>query len=411
MAILNAGILGTARNKIGNMVAYRLKGQNVARVYVDQISNPQSDAQMRQRAKLINLVAAYRANQFWMHYGAFENKQQKWSDYNAFVSANTDLQPVFLTREQVAAGAGIVQPFTVSRGSLYPISAQADEDALLTNISLGTADSARATTIGELSSGIIANNPDWRNGDQLSIVINLQRISDDGTPMIVARAYEIILNTQSNANVADLLGTPITIESLPGDPNGYISLEDGFFGTTLWAATLVHTRDEGGVIKNSPQSLQLSPALAEFANGYQTDSAFQSYLDSYGGGGANFLSAGYSGLGSTGGVELLNEIVGATIDGREFRPGGERPYVDNGSVIVLSFSEQPSIPTSVRLFWGADAESQGRVEITSGFTVGANTLTFTIPANANLGDFTPVAVGNISVTMEGRNYELTFASA
>lgn len=85
--------------------------------------------------------------------------------------------------------------------------------------------------------------------------------------------------------------------------------------------------------------------------------------------------------------------------------------VDNGSVIVLSFSEQPSIPTSARLFWGADAESQGRVEITSGFTVGANTLTFTIPANANLGDFTPVAVGNISVTMEGRNYELTFASA
>lgn len=321
MAILNGGLLGTSRNKVGGIVSYRLRGQTVAREYVQTINNPRSAAQMVQRAKLINLVAAYRANRFWMASGAFESKKATWSDYNAFVSANTLLNPVYMTRPMVAAGAGIVQAYQVTRGSLPTIQTTWD-NANLAFISDIYVPISAITTIAKLSQDIIALNNGIREGDQLSFVVNYQRIGNNGYPYILARAYELIIDTSDSRNAADVIQG---ITSIYDDPQGYAQLAwEGWDDNNLIGGAIILSRDTSGQIAVSNQSLVLTTAMAQYVATWQSSAAYQAYAASYGEGDTNFLAGGYSGATSNPDVPLGTQITGISSGQQTLSPvGGE----------------------------------------------------------------------------------------
>lgn len=376
MAILLAGLLGDSRNKVGNIVTYRMKGQNVARVHVEKVKNPQSDAQMRQRAKLINLVAAYRANMFWMKYGAFENKQQKWSDYNAFVSANTNLSPVFLQKEQVNAGAGIVQPFTISRGSLGAIELNFDNEneAFISNLYIGDNEIGSTTTIGSISAALIDNNNGIRKGDQLSVIAMFQRTQNGNVPVILTRAYELIIDTTSTREIGDVI--PDLQQSTVGDSDSNAISWGGLGSTDLGGCAFILSRDEGGSIKVSTQILQLTPAMRDFELSYRSSAAFQRFIASYGGGGMNFLSGGYYNATSQ------NIILGAQIV--SYREG-TRPVVNVGDQsyqlsntlgdIIIQTNEEIGTVNSVTLYTSSAGDSGANYVISTGITVSGNLIT------------------------------------
>ena len=117
MAILKSLIVRGGRKQIGGMVLYSRNGETIARELAAQVTNPRTPAQMEQRVKLSNLVAVYRANASWMR-GAFENKKDRESDYNAFVSANVGNNAVALSKSDVAAGAAVVGNYKITSGSL-----------------------------------------------------------------------------------------------------------------------------------------------------------------------------------------------------------------------------------------------------------------------------------------------------
>ena len=96
MAKVKSGGIRNLIGRVGGNVYYMNKGQNIARELAPAISNPQTAAQQEQRMRWANLVSFYRVNQPWMKRGAFESKKQTWSDYNAFVSANSKISPVYL---------------------------------------------------------------------------------------------------------------------------------------------------------------------------------------------------------------------------------------------------------------------------------------------------------------------------
>lgn len=319
MAILNGGLLGTSRNKVGGIVSYRLRGQTVAREYVQTINNPRSAAQMVQRAKLINLVAAYRANRFWMASGAFESKKATWSDYNAFVSANTLLNPVYLTRPMVAAGAGIVQPYQVTRGSLPTIQTTWSTeqggfatDLVVRNIS--------ESTIAALSTRLIADNNGIRERDQLSFVVNYQRVGNNGYPYILARAYELIIDTTDTRAIADVV-PDISFGSTGGD-NPDVLIFEAAAATDLAGVAIIISRDTSGQIAVSNQSLVLTPAMAQYVATWQSSAAYQAYAASYGEGDTNFLAGGYSGATSNPDVPLGTQITGISSGQQTLSPVG-----------------------------------------------------------------------------------------
>ena len=406
MAILSAGILGAARNKVGNVVTYKIKGQNVARVYVDKVSNPQSDAQMRQRAKLINLVAAYRANLFWMRYGAFENKEQKWSDYNAFVSANTYLNPPYLTKEQVAAGAGIVQPFTISRGSLGSIDLNYNASAggFVTNLFTGSLDIDDSTTVGALSLALINNNNGIRQGDQLSLIVMYQRTQNNSTPVILVRAYELIIDTTSVVSTRDVMPDLFT-EVIGSETSSRLTC-DILQPTDLGGLAFVLSRDEGGSIKVSTQQLVCTPSMRDFELTYRTSAAFQAFLASYGGGGQNFLSAGYYSA-SSDNVLLGAQIVGYREGTRPLVPVGGSSYQLSSNVgnIAITLNESIGAVDSIRITTLDPGGVTATVTYSSGFSLEGTLITLAAQTVTGLAE---KSISNITIITTAGNVVANF---
>lgn len=306
--------------KVGGAVYYINKGQNVARELAPQVSNPRSEGQMRQRMQWANLVAAYRVNLPWMKRGAFESKPQTWSDYNAFVSANSGLNPVWLTKDEVARGAAVVAPYIVTKGTLPSVQVTADDsnEVFYTDLYTGAdLTISGTTTAAQLSAALLANNNGLREGDQISAILNIQQTTD-GVPYVVARYYEFIIDSTDNRTLADLGLEGVLIDDEYNDTN-VLCLANG--GQTC-AGTIILSRSVSGQIQVSTQALVMTASAIAFNATYTTDAAFQQASQSYGESDANFLASGYSGKGSNVAVPTALSVL--TIDGLPYNP--ERTY-------------------------------------------------------------------------------------
>lgn len=401
MAILNGGLLGTSRNKVGGIVSYRLRGQTVAREYVQTINNPRSAAQMVQRAKLINLVAAYRANQFWMNSGAFESKKATWSDYNAFVSANTLLNPVYMTRPMVAAGAGIVQAYQVTRGSLPTIQTtwNVSDTAYITDLSVGT---EAPETIAQLSAALLANNNGIRERDQLSFILNYQRIGNNGYPYILARAYELIIDSTDTRNILDV------VPNMQFDTGGTGNINYLEFNPVteadLAGAAIIISRDSGGQIAVSNQSLVLTPAMTQYILQWQNSSAYAAYAASYGEGDTNFLAGGYSTIGSNGGVPLTLQITSiATPSSGEIPVGQVGITINTGNSYYLYLSGEATGTTALRIeAKGSEGDLPVINTLTERLTISANSVSF---PGSELTNANGLTITKVVATINGQSIE------
>lgn len=246
------------RQRLGGAVWYQKKGETLVRELAAHVSNPQTDAQMEQRVKLSNLVAIYRANKAWMDKYSFESKKTSWSDYNAFVSANLKNNTIFLTKENVAAGAAVVAAYIFTKGTIpsvglswIPGNEVFKTDLYTGELSFGSTDTT--TTIAALSSALIENNNGLREGDQISFIQNIQRTSANGEPFVTLRYNEIVLNTTDTTTIADRIGAHVLLTDeyegvtclcmLPAD------------GSAVVGGLVCISRNDGGKIKVSSQTM------------------------------------------------------------------------------------------------------------------------------------------------------------
>lgn len=274
MSILKS-ILGQLTNRVGNVVMYNANGNNIMRSVPANVKNPRSSAQMEQRVKLAPLVAFYRANREWMRKG-FESKPRNWSIYNAFVHANIAASPVCFTKQQADAGAAIVAPWQVTRGSLVPYSLNLVGGKVLTDLFLGSTFAfGDTTTVGQFSTAVIANNNNDREGDQLSIVVVTQGTNPgNGMPYLSVKAYEVILNKTDEQLLSKFLPQDI-LEKSAGALAINVEAIDG-------AVTMIQSRTENGTLRVSTQSLVVTDdAIMEpYRASVQGDAAAASYGDS-----------------------------------------------------------------------------------------------------------------------------------
>lgn len=278
------------RQRLGGAVWYTRKGETVARELAANVANPQSTAQMAARVGWNNKVQFYKRSKFWMSWGAFESKKQSWSDYNAFMSANSKKADVAITKELAAAGYAVVADYVVTKGSLPTVNINFSENRYVSDIYFGeNADFDSTATVAELSTMLLEHNSGLQAGDQLSFICYLQE-GNAAAPTMVCRAFEMILDTEDTTPVNDIFGDFLNL-SYQG-ANGALTM--AFEGQG--GATIVVSREVSGSLKVSSQTLVLDDAQQTFMAQFTTPEARRSAARSYGSTGIrNFLSAGYSG--------------------------------------------------------------------------------------------------------------------
>lgn len=315
MSIVKNVWLRGMKKRLGGAVTYMMAGQQITRELAANVKNPRTPAQMQQRVKLASLVNFYRSMRQWAKVGAFSNKKQTWSDYNAFVSANINTTPAYLTKQQAQAGCSVVAPYVVSRGVLPHVQTTYNQTAnqFLSNIYVENDDDISILTLGELSASIIGSNNGINNGDQISIISVIQRTSETG-PFVIQRAYEMTLNTGSSTPMTDVLGNDI-LAAAEDSTEAYVlahTAEEANMGCAF-----IISRKQGGKILTGDAQLALTPTATNFLTSYRTLDQLNAAIASYGQGDSNFLDPTTRG-GSDTPAALNLQILSVSMGGKTY---------------------------------------------------------------------------------------------
>lgn len=390
---MTGGLLGSSRNKVGSVVTYRSKGQDIARSLAANISNPRTTSQMEQRVRLANIVNTYKANAAWMSRYAFARRPTKWSVYNAFTSANIGSETPYLSKSEAAAGCAIVSPYKFTDGTIpsivhYPFTGGNGR----TDLYLGQGfEITEATTVGQFSEALLTYNNGLQAGWQLSLIINYQQ-SNGNTYYILPRYYEVTLAVGDTTPLSDRMpldhisavpttaqtNTQLTYVAGAGDP------ETGYM--------FCLSKKVGGVVDVSSQYMTLTDT--GLYNSFTEGSKLASAAASYGSSDTAFLEPGYQGQqGSDQTIELPQSILRVALNGNYANVGdylgtwgGEQP----GTISVL-FNRDVQADTVQQVSISWPTSGGGTISYTTGFTYDGATLTVAVPE----GD-TPLPNGAIT---------------
>lgn len=240
-----------------------------------------SYAQMIRRIRWGNLVNVFKAIKSWQQ-KAYDAKRFGQTDYNIFMQLNINKVTVGTTKEMNEGGAGIVEAYQVSRGSIPPIGYTVNTTTHLwiTDIAILN-DITFETTIGELSTDILTNNPTFQEGDNIAFIF-MQNWMDSRVewPFVQSKYAEITLNRSNTALVSAIpvIGGRLsqssanTIQLLYTEPGQYVvGSEVGF--------ACIHTRKSSGNLQVSSQSILMNTQkiIQNFSGAEWDDTCIQTY--------------------------------------------------------------------------------------------------------------------------------------
>ena len=261
MAILKSG-LGIFSGKIGGIRAWESNGRTIVASYDVNCKNPKTEAQMKQRLKLINILNNYRV----LKPALLENFEGIAGNRNAatfFRKYNLRQKPVWLTKTDALYHKVVLAPYCVSQGIIKPIEYSLSSAGLTSNIGLGTTDKEVTTDVTNLAYAILQNHEDWSKGDTLQIVAMRQSLKDNlksDSSRAEMEAVTLILTTGKNQPLDSVVGVNglksmgITIANRDGRLGIGISDSSDY----IYALALVHGRGKGIKRLLSTQSLVLS---------------------------------------------------------------------------------------------------------------------------------------------------------
>lgn len=330
MAILK-GIISKMYGSAGNLTFKQTGGQTIVSEKVTQTTDAKTELQLKQRMKWANVVRMYQVLSPYMKL-AFGGTQNGRSDYNKFVSANLALQPVYLTKAEVNAGACIVAPYKITQGKLKSIVVTGVAGDAITNIALGSLSIGAGTTVADFSNAVVQQNKLYEYGDQITYFLVNQEINAvTNIPMADVDACCIVLDKSNDAKLLSLV-----------DARGFAS-RDGFLGAKSDAdfgnhgMVWIHSRKQAADSRTivSAQYLVCENNLLE---PYQRQEAYNTAVSSYGGVNTVYLTPGGtlkptvisgsgSGSGSGGGS-------GSGSGGGGSDSGGGSDVGDDGEVIM-----------------------------------------------------------------------------
>lgn len=393
-----------ASQRMAGAVVYQQAGRTLGRSLAQEIKNPRTASQMSQRIKLANLVKLYQVNRSWAKL-SFETKPRTWSDYNAFVSANLAGAVVYLTKPQVAAGSAVVAPVKVTAGTLGSVVLQSIEDAIETNINIGTLDITETTTIAEFSAAILDNNNGLQEGDQFSLIQYIQQTDPQGFPFVICRPYEIILNRTDGRALDDFLPTELLAGGTSEDAK--LSVDTSSF---TGGVAIVFSRTTASSTQVTTGYICLTYGNSVYPQ-FTSEAAATAARESYGQGKDIFLES-RTAADKTGNVNVSTSLLSVKINNVEVSRDAEVsiPIAAN-TPIEFTFSQPITAePASLQLLAGGRNTTTGQVPAGAPIVSG-NLVRFTPSAAIGTSAWTAGSSFHVGVKMGGVNYIWTLKVA
>lgn len=279
--------MGTLKGRIGDQVLYVSKGEQNVIKYQKHVANPQTNGQMYQRARFSNAGRFFtRGRQAFFKF-AFEGKKKGTSDFNAFMKANINRSVLISKSALQVAGYPAIGKFIMSQGSLPALSNRIVNDYWQASFGI-PAQSGSITTVGELSSVLIASNM-FQQGDILTFVW-LNTTSSDYLPAVKPQGnyYTDWVVKQFRVNVGDT--TPLAdyeMRAVSRNWNGInlltlTDLEDSQMLSSAYGGFVaVHSRNVSGGLKVSTQELTIGDSMQDAYDYCQQDEYIQQVLEDW----------------------------------------------------------------------------------------------------------------------------------
>lgn len=275
-------LLGTAKGKFGDIVFYRVGGEQRHRPLVTP-KNPRTSAQMAQRVRLANVPAFYRVMQGIIK-DSFSNRPSNQSGYNAFARGAIEMSP-FMTKEMAVAGSVLPAPYMVSRGVISSLPCGFDPElatklpVLPVNVSTD-----RPDTLGGWSQLILSTYPQLQEGDVLTFVLIVFSVEELGETLDIHKArlstYQLVLDATSDA-----AASPSVVNA---GANGFSPLMNSA-EENVASAIVVSRELADGSLQTSTAYLVLDDAASTLYENYRTEQSLSEAIESYGRGEESIL--------------------------------------------------------------------------------------------------------------------------
>lgn len=278
--------LGGMSGKIGNMRLYEVNGETIGSLYPNKAKNPKTEAQMKQRVKLNNILDMYK----YIKDGLKSNFEGIVGNRNAssfFRSYNLMRTPVWITEYQKITNKYVVAPYVISQGHIPSIGYEYADNTFVSDIEIADLDINESTCISDIADKIHKHNEGWMYNDTLQVMLLCQDIPNDIDAELShpqCYSFTIPLLRSGLKPICDIPNheTPTPMPRIPlcniGGKLG-IRIPQEHATSKVYAFALVHGRGEGIERMVSSQQLCLSNnALYDYYTG--TD-AMDVALDSY----------------------------------------------------------------------------------------------------------------------------------
>lgn len=260
-------LLGMSRGSVGDVTFYRSGGSQRARARNRKPANPMTVRQQTQRAKFANAVKFHKQVTSNFFRFAYEDKKVNESDYNAFMRHNVGNSGFIGAKASKISSWPALGLWEVTAGSLPEIGVTADTEGSLFAADLGV--TGNITTVGALSTALIALGDTWREGDILTVLLYRATAAgslptvDTETEHTASSSYlQIVLNSSDTTTLGSLVGNLGGLGYImsvdPADGFGVSGKEAAW--ATAWADDLIqcaviHSRNTAGGLLVSTQSM------------------------------------------------------------------------------------------------------------------------------------------------------------
>lgn len=260
-------LLGMSRGSVGDVTFYRSGGSQRARARNRKPANPMTVRQQTQRAKFANAVKFHKQATSNFFRFAYEDKKVNESDYNAFMRHNVGNSGFIGARASKIASWPALGLWEVTAGSLPEINnVDAGENPKFI-FDIGVS-SSTITTIGALSSALIALGDTWREGDIVTVLLysataaaSLPTVDTDTAHVASSVYMQFILNSSDTTILShiscDINGNTLYL-TMSGDGLEVGTTDPNFadsWAADLYQCAVIHSRNTAGGLLVSTQSM------------------------------------------------------------------------------------------------------------------------------------------------------------
>lgn len=260
-------LLGMSRGSVGDVTFYRSGGSQRARARNRKPANPMTVRQQTQRAKFANAVKFHKQVTSNFFRFAYEDKKANESDYNAFMRHNVGNSGFIGAMASKISSWPALGLWEVTSGSLPEITVSVPVSNKFFTVGLGV--TGAITTVGALSSALIAQGDTWRDGDIFTVLLyratgasSLPTVDTETAHVASAGYLQFIVNSADNTALD-------TITAWVGDVEFGIQIDetDGFLVsgadssfTNAWdndllQCAVIHSRNTASGLLVSTQSM------------------------------------------------------------------------------------------------------------------------------------------------------------